>query len=288
MEGFINQVFLHVFGKELELKQYRMIAAGTINQAIYLHTEKGEFMLKVNHQEQTDIFKRECEGLQLLRDNCRLLVPHTLAEGRLEDRNYLLMKWVKSGKVTADYPQVLGEGLAELHMATQPHFGLKTDNYISILPQSNHAHKNWESFFIEERLEPMLQRALYEGLVDKAFMGKFREIYPRISSIFPKEKPALLHGDLWTGNVITDPNGLPALIDPAVYFGHREMDLAFTKLFGGFDNKFYQTYHSVFPLEPGFEERVEIYNLYPLLVHVNLFGKSYLSGVERTVNRWLA
>ncbi|WP_114748267.1 fructosamine kinase family protein [Pleomorphovibrio marinus] len=288
MEDFFNQVFLRVFGKEPVLQQYRMIAAGTINQAIYLHTDRGEFMLKVNHQEDSDIFKREDEGLKLLRENCGLLVPQTLYEGRLEDRNYLLMEWVKGVKPSEDYSQVLGEGMAELHMATQNQFGLEVDNYISILPQSNRAHQDWEDFFIAERLEPMLQRALYEGLVDETFMGRFRGIYPKLSSVFPKEKPALLHGDLWAGNVITGPNGLPALIDPAVYFGHREVDLAFSKLFGGFDNKFYQSYHSVFPLEPGFEERVEIYNLYPLLVHVNLFGKSYLSGVQRTIKRWLA
>ncbi len=288
MEAFFNQVFLEVFGRELECAEYRMIAAGNINQAIYLNTEKGEFLLKTNHQDFTDLFKREKEGLDLLRSNCQLLVPQAIAEGRLEDRNFLLMEWIKSGKTVSEYSQVLGEGLAELHMATQSHFGLEVDNYISILPQSNEMRSDWVSFFIEKRLEPMLQRALYEGLVDERFVARFREIYPKLNGYFPNEKPSLLHGDLWAGNVITGPKGLPAIIDPAVYYGHREMDLAFSKLFGGFDHRFYQTYHSIFPLEPGFEERVDVYNLYPLLVHVNLFGRGYLSGVERTVKRLLS
>jgi protein-ribulosamine 3-kinase len=288
MEAFFNQVFLEVFGKELACAEYRMIAAGNVNQAIYFNTERGEFLLKTNHQQYTDIFKREREGLDLLRSNCQLQIPLTLAEGRLEDRNFLLMEWIKSGKTAPDYAKVLGEGLAELHMGTQPHFGLDIDNYISILPQINEFRPDWESFFIEKRLEPMLQRAMYEGLVDERFVAKFRKIYPKLHGYFPKEKPALLHGDLWAGNVITGPKGQPALIDPAVYYGHREMDLAFSKLFGGFDHRFYQAYHSVFPLEPGFNERVDVYNLYPLLVHVNLFGRGYLSGVERTVKHLLS
>jgi fructosamine-3-kinase len=119
------------------------------------------------------------------------------------------------------------------------------------------------------------------------FLKKFQRIYPVLENFFPKEKPALLHGDLWSGNIMRGKNGMPVLIDPAVYYGHREMDLAFSRLFGGFESLFYESYETVFPLEPGFEERVPVYNLYPLLVHLLLFGKSYLSGIEKTVNRLL-
>jgi fructosamine-3-kinase len=170
-------------------------------------------------------------------------------------------------------------------MATQKQFGLGNDNYISSLTQKNAQLDDWTEFFIINRLEPLISRAYYEEKINASFFSKFREIYPKLKGIFPKEKPALLHGDLWAGNVISDASGHPVLIDPAVYFGHREMDLAFSMLFGGFSDSFYEHYKEVFPIEPGFEERVQIYNLYPLLVHLLLFGTSYLPPIEKTVRR---
>jgi fructosamine-3-kinase len=172
-------------------------------------------------------------------------------------------------------------------MTTADQFGLHQDNFIASLGQDNTTNTSWTKFFIENRLEPLIGKAFYDSLISEKFLYRFREIYAKLESIFPKEKPALLHGDLWSGNVLRDNSGNPALIDPAVYYGNREMDLAFSRLFGGFDEGFYQAYEAVFPLEPDFEIRTDIYNLYPLLVHLHLFGKSYLSGIEKTINRLL-
>ncbi|MEX2566172.1 MAG: fructosamine kinase family protein, partial [Cyclobacteriaceae bacterium] len=207
--------------------------------------------------------------------------------GTCEDTQYLLMEWVRTSKSDPAFSKKLGEGLAELHMHTQKEFGLDVNNYISVLPQNNENEMDWTSFFIQKRLEPMVQRAYYEGHISENFLREFRMIYPKLKGFFPYEKPSLLHGDLWSGNVMVNSLGLPSLIDPAVYFGHREMDLAFSKLFGGFDPSFYKAYQEVFPLDPGFEQRVEVYNLYPLLVHLNLFGSSYLSGITRVVKKLL-
>lgn len=282
-----ERIIFETFGKQIPLNGVQLISAGNMNQAVCLETAEGNYFLKTNHLEESDVFLKEKQGLKLLRNNTSLHIPAVINWGRVEDTNYLLLEWVPSGTPGKVYWQNLAEGLAELHMATQEVFGLDASNYISILPQNNTLTTNWETFYIQERLEPMLQRAYFHQVIDEAFMKKFRELYPKIAGIFPKEKPSLLHGDLWSGNVLVNASGSPSLIDPAIYYGHREMDIAFSKLFGGFKPSFYEYYREVFPLEPGFDERKDLYNLYPLLVHLNLFGTGYLAGIKRTINRYI-
>jgi fructosamine-3-kinase len=287
-ESFYDAVLFQFFGTPVPVFDFNLISAGSVNQAVFLKTGKGEYLLKTNHRQNRNIFEKEAEGLDWLRRHTSLHVPETFVYGRIGDTNYLLMEWISSRSPLPDYWQKLGEGIAELHMVVGQKFGLDSDNYIAILPQINEQENTWENFFVNKRLEPMLQRAFYEGLIPKDFMKEFRRIYPLLKDFFPKEKPALLHGDLWSGNILIDDKGAPALIDPAVYFGHREVDLAFSRLFGGFDRKFYEAYQHHFPLEPGFEERIDVYNLYPLLVHLNLFGASYLPGIQKTLRALLS
>lgn len=282
---YYEKILFLSLGSNPEIKQAKLIAAGNINQGIYLETSSGSFFLKSNFESDSDIFEKEADGLEMLRSNCPLQIPKVIHVGKVEDRNFLLMQWISSDKNNPVYWQELGVGLAQLHMATQESFGYAKSNFIASLVQTNSHKSSWIDFFIENRLEPLAGKAYYEGLMSLEFFKKFQKTYLTLEEIFPKEKPALLHGDLWSGNIMRGKNGSPALIDPAVYFGHREMDLAFSRLFGGFDEGFYQSYETVFPLEPGFKERIPVYNLYPLLVHLLLFGKSYLSGIERTVNR---
>lgn len=281
-----EQVITETLGPFAHLRSASVIAAGNHNQGIRLDTNEGTFFLKINFDHEKNILVKEDEGLQLLRNSTFLKIPRTYGCGRVDDYNYLLSEFIPSSRRKLDYWEELGLGLAQLHLNTSSHFGLDTDNYIASLHQKNNQFDNWLDFFIEQRLEPALGTAYFEGLVPLDFLKKFQAIYPKLNSIFPKERPALLHGDIWSGNVMCDNEGQPCLIDPAVYFGHREMDIAFTRLFGGFDPRFYDAYESIVPLEPDFDSRMGIYNLYALLVHVNLFGTAYLPGIEKILKHF--
>jgi fructosamine-3-kinase len=244
--------------------------------------------LKTNFEESEDIFEKEAEGLNMMRAHCPLKIPEVYNFGRDESYNFILMEWIDAEKATSTYWQELGLGLAQMHMATQNDFGYKSSNCIASIPQKNQPNHSWSDFFVQSRLDPLIGKAYYESLVDLDFLKKFQKIYPLLEDFFPKEKPSLLHGDLWSGNIMRGKSGIPVLIDPAVYFGHREMDLAFSRMFGPFEEEFYEAYDTFFPLEPGFKDRVPVYNLYPLLVHLLLFGKSYLPGIEKTVSKLLS
>lgn len=180
---------------------------------------------------------------------------------------------------------VFAECLAKVHKTTNDDFGLNHDNYIGSIPQVNSKKETWADFFVECRLNPMLKRSVDLGLLNKNDIRSFERFYNEIGSLFPKEAPALLHGDLWSGNRFFSING-PVLIDPAVYFGHRDMDIAMSKLFGGFPNEFYEQYNEFHPLAKGWMERVQFCNLYPLLVHTVLFGSSYVGSVRRIIDRF--
>lgn len=281
-----EQVVHQTLGILAQVKSANLIGSGNHNQGIRLETSEGDFFLKLNFDHERDILVKEAEGLGIVRKSTFLKVPLTYGQGRIGDYNYLLSEFIPSSRQQLDYWENLGLGLAQLHLNTSKCFGLDSDNYIASLHQKNHQFEDWPSFFIEQRLEPMLGKAYFDRLIPLDFLKKLQSIYPKLDSIFPKEKPSLLHGDLWSGNVICDGEGQPCLIDPAVYYGHREMDLAFTRLFGGFDSRFYEAYDSIVPLEPGFESRMGIYNLYPLLVHLNLFGTAYLPGIEKIVKHF--
>jgi fructosamine-3-kinase len=151
------------------------------------------------------------------------------------------------------------------------------------LAQSNSKESDWAQFFIKHRLEPQVKMAVDSGFT---FSSSFDHIYKILDKEVPKAPPALIHGDLWSGNFMVDANDSPVLIDPAAYFGHRETDIAMTTLFGGFSSSFYDFYNSAFPLESDWQERIGLHNLYPLLVHVNLFGSGYVNQVNQVLRKF--
>ncbi len=281
-----EQILFESLGSNAQLKSASLVAAGNHNQGVRLESNDNVFFLKLNFDHERDILHKESEGLEMLRTATFLKVPQSYGCGRIDDYNFLLTEFIAAQRYHQDYWENLGLGLAALHLTSQTKFGLQNDNYIASIHQKNLQTDNWLDFYIEQRLEPLIGKAYFDRLIPLEFLKKFQEIYAKLKSIFPPEKPALVHGDLWSGNVICTPDGQPCLIDPAVYFGHREMDLAFSRLFGGFDTRFYEAYESVLPLEPGFEQRMGLYNLYPLLVHLHLFGTAYLPGIERIISRF--
>ncbi|PKQ66583.1 fructosamine kinase family protein [Raineya orbicola] len=281
---FLEAVFLESFGKSPEIEHFQAVSGGCINNAAKVATSSGTFFIKWNENAPEDTFEIEIKGLQKL-NSMGMPTPAVVASGRQKGKNYLLLEYLE-GYPNKTFWQDLGKNLAHLHQNTNDFFGLEYDNYIGALRQTNTPTANGINFFIEKRLKIQAGLAFYNGFVEKSFLEKLERLYEKLPNLLPDEKPALLHGDLWSGNIITHNKGYAVLIDPAVYYGLREAEIAFTRLFGNFENKFYEAYEDVFPLEKGFADRVVIYNLYPLLVHLNLFGKSYLPAIERVVEKF--
>ncbi|HEX4850639.1 MAG TPA: fructosamine kinase family protein, partial [Puia sp.] len=190
-----------------------------------------------------------------------------------------MLEWIEPGARNKKFWREFGEALARQHKVKWNHFGWKEDNYMGALPQSNQPNADWISFYISERLEPQIKLSIDNGLLDQSHYEQFEKLFHSLKNIFSDEKPCLVHGDLWSGNFICDKNSQPVLIDPAVYFGHRMVDIGMTKLFGGFDEEFYEAYHHQYPIVGEEEEQISVCQLYPLLVHLNLFGRSYLPDI---------
>lgn len=232
------------------------------------------------------MFEAEAKGLRLLKEFSSIHIPEVINWFSELSFQGIVLGFVDSKGKSGSYWTQLGTGLAALHKNSSSSFGLDHSNYIGSLKQSNKASSSWTTFFIEQRLEVQLKLAIDSAHLDHSNTKQFENLYQQLTSIFPEEKPALLHGDLWSGNVITTQGGEPCLIDPAVYYGHREAELSFTQLFGGFGNAFYDSYGETYPLTHGFNSRVDIYNLYPLLVHVNLFGGGYVQQVKSILKQF--
>ena len=284
---FFEAVLEESIGKSLTVLNTQFKSGGCINNTLKLNTTGGEFFLKWQTGIPDDMFRKEARGLVLLANTGSINIPEVIAHGRIDDKHYLLMEYIDSAAPSINYWENFGGALAMMHKENSAeHYGLDHDNYIGKLPQVNHASDDWIAFFIENRLEYQLNLAIQNGLVSSDLIDRYRNFYKCLPDLLPVDKPALLHGDMWSGNVMVGRDGNVTLIDPAVYFGHREIELAFTQMFGGFGGDFYSSYRAVYPLEPGFEERADIYNIYPHMVHVNLFGTSYLGGVERVLKRY--
>lgn len=261
-----------------EVSTHTSLAGGSINDVFLLKTSEGKKVVKINSLSAfPGMFSAEKAGLQALKNVGSIDVPEVLGLGEIGDTAYLLLEYKKEAPQKRHFWDRFAEDLAALHRNSAEQFGFEEDNYIGSLPQYNGRESSAADFYIRQRLEPQLRMASKNGFSFEHLDLIFRNI----SEAIPTEAPALIHGDLWGGNYIINEKGLPCLIDPAVSYGPREMDLAMMKLFGGFPEKVFSAYAEIFPPEPGFQERVELWQLYYLLVHLNIFGSSYLGGVTR-------
>ena len=235
-------------------------------------------------------FPAEAEGLEALRGaGSPLAVPEVRAvQGAAEDApGFLLMDWIASGRKGPGFWEDFGQGLAALHRHASEdadaggRYGFAEDNFIGRTPQQNGWAERWPVFFRERRLAPQVALAREGGRWQSGWDAPLEALRKRLPDLLPERPPAsTLHGDLWSGNFMVTALGKAALVDPAAYYGHREADLALTELFGGFEADFYAAYCAAWPLAPGYEERRAVYNLYHLLNHLNLFGRSYARRVE--------
>lgn len=263
----------------------RAVGGGDVARAEELLLADGRALfLKTREDAPPTMFAREADGLALLAAPEALRVPEVLACSGADEPGYLALELVRPAPIASDFDDRLGRGLAALHRATLASFGLPHDNFLATIAQSNAPSVDWPSFYRDRRLAPLVESARDRGLLPRRMLDDFDRLFARIDELArTSEPPARLHGDLWSGNVIVDERGEPCLVDPAVYGGQREIDLAMIKLFGGFGPRVFDAYREAWPLEPAAEGRVSLYQLYPLLAHVALFGASYVPSVERAL-----
>jgi fructosamine-3-kinase len=222
--------------------------------------------------------------LELIAKQNTIKAPEVINYFTFANHQVLLLEWIESGTKTTEFWKRFGEQLAQLHSVNNQEFGLHEDNYMGSVKQINKWKINWVDFFRENRLEPLVIECVNQHLLTKKHQQQFENVYQKLFELFPEETPSLVHGDLWSGNFMCNAHAQPVLIDPAVYYGHRSVDLAMTTLFGGFDKGFYDSYNYNFPFPKNYKEQWEICNLYPLLIHLLLFGRSYLPQIQKTLN----
>tara|TARA_Y100000782_G_scaffold115615_1_gene161811 strand:+ start:10242 stop:11105 length:864 start_codon:yes stop_codon:yes gene_type:complete len=268
-----------------KLLRTSIVAGGSINDTYRVDAENRKYFLKINDDRALKMFELEQKGLALLRQKS-VNVPQVYGLVKYQNLGILVMEYLPKGVALKSSSEQLGKMMAELHRSSNFHFGLDYDNYMGALPQSNHQHRNWTAFFIQERLLPQAKLAVDNRQLAKADLNKIEGLSKIIDTIYPEEPVALVHGDFWGGNYLITEDGVPYIFDPAVAYSHRETDLAMTLLFGGFDDAFYSGYNAIYPLEKGWKERATLTNLYPLLIHVNLFGGSYVSQVKAILQQW--
>ena len=261
------------------------LTGGDINEVYAINTSKGNYVVKINDKNKfPNMLHKEAQGLELLR-NGRVESPIIVDQFESDDLQLLILNYINQEAPGKKFWIRFAEDLSRLHQNSFANFGLEHSNYIGSLDQENKVMSSWEKFFIENRLKPLIKKGFDKGLLHKGHLLKFETLFKVLQDLIPSEKPSLLHGDLWSGNLLCGIGQVPIFIDPAVYYGHREVDIAMTKMFGGFDPIFLSQYNEIYPLIKGWEKRLEIHNLYPSLVHLNLFGKSYLAGIESVLEK---
>ncbi|HET7375506.1 MAG TPA: fructosamine kinase family protein [Anaerolineae bacterium] len=281
-----EQLRLELTNRLGSLKNITPVGGGDINQAARIEIDRAAYFVKWNLHPQPRLFEAEARGLKLLAEAQAVRVPQVIAT--INQPAALVLEWIEVGRHKPDSAEQLGRALAQQHRSTSPTFGLDHDNYIGANPQSNQATESWIDFFRNQRLGVQAQLARERGHLTPDRFQRLDWIMTHLDKWIDSKSslPSLLHGDLWSGNYLTDIQGQPVLIDPAVYYGDREAEIAFTELFGGFGSRFYAAYDEAWPLRPGYADRRDLYNLYHLLNHLNLFGEGYGGSVDTILYRY--
>lgn len=266
--------------KGIKFTRVESVSGGDINEAAKLSSSNGRrCFLKFNQGKNgASIIQSEIDGLRILRDTSNP-TPTLITTCALDQGAYILMEWIEPSGVKINIGAKI---LSDLHHNTNRSFGLERDNHIGSLHQKNGWYDSFVNYYMTSRIEPQVKLAVDNGYNLYVDLSQFSQV---IKDTIPDEAPALIHGDLWGGNMIHGADG-PYLIDPSISFGHREMDLAMMRLFGGFADPIFDAYADLFPLDKGWQGRAELFQVYYLLVHLNIFGSSYLSSVTRIFGKY--
>lgn len=281
----LQQIALKVNAPATSLTK-QMVSGGCINNNFKLSVtgSKQNFFCKLNSATNfPHLFNKEAAGLRAIEQTGTCKTPEVISFFEAEDQQALLLEWVNPGVTTKLFWERFGHQLASMHRVSHRCFGWKEDNYMGSVVQKNTETENWNVFFAQQRLHPLVESCYQQKLFTQQHIQQFEKVYDRLNHVFDAEPPALVHGDLWSGNFICNEHQEPVLIDPAIYFGHRSVDLAMTTLFGGFDQRFYDAYQEHFPFPKNYRAQWQLCNLYPLLIHLIVFGTGYLSSVEQTL-----
>lgn len=262
---------------------------GDINRVYHLHCTQQSFFVKLNDANLLSMFEVEALGLLEMAQTQTLRIPEPVTSGIAGSSAFLAMEYVEITSLRPATQQELGRKLAQMHQVQQDYFGWHHDNYIGSTPQKNSRNNDWVSFWQEQRLREQLKIAAGHGY-SGTIQDQGEELIQLIPDFFTAYQPqaSLLHGDLWSGNAAADSEGQAIIYDPACYYGDREADIAMTELFGGYSAAFYAAYNEVWELDSGYSTRKNIYNLYHILNHLNLFGRGYLHQAEAMLHQLIA
>ena len=277
----------NALGRPFAVASTEPAGGGCINEALVVHGNGERYFVKLNRRDRAAMFAAEAEGLRELHAADVIRVPQPICSG-VNGQAFLVLEYLELGADRGTSQERLGRQLAALHRRTQTKFGWRRDNTIGSTPQANTEHDDWIEFWRARRLLPQLTLATEHGHARALTRGM--QLVERLHSLYTDYRPvpSLLHGDLWSGNYGVLADGEPVIFDPAVYYGDREADLAMTELFGGFGARFYAAYNEAWPLDSGYTVRKDLYNLYHVLNHLNLFGSGYLAQATRLIDRLLS
>lgn len=277
-----RDILSDLLGSSTNLLKMEPVSGGDVSEAVRLITSKGSFFGK--HHPALD-FRAEAEGLSALRSSgTSLCIPAVLGQGE----HFLLLEFVPRGRPGPGYDRALGQGLAEIHAKKADRFGFHCDTYCGATRQPNDWERSWVTFYAENRLQMLVDRLSEEGILSYDECAQVERVIRELPSLVgPTEEPALIHGDLWSGNVYPNERGHPTLVDPAAYYGHPEAELGMMTLFGGFPETIYEAYEAASGIDAEWRGRVELYRLYHLLNHAVLFGGSYVTSAVDSARRCL-
>lgn len=286
MKTFISKILMSV-GDNYPILQMKRVYGGSINESYYIKTKQDEYFLKFHQQAPKQFFALEKLGLALIGETKTISVPKVLSFSDQVGSSYLLLEWV-DGEKRVDTEKELGQQMARLHQHTGKKHGFDRDTYIGLLPQPNQLYDHWLDYYREKRLLSQLNEGIKRNRMPRKRRTQLEKLILQLDRWIPQQvMPSYLHGDLWGGNWLVGPGGTPYVIDPSFLYGDRHFELAFTELFGGFSSVFYDAYQQILPIEDYYEEVKPLYQLYYLLVHLNIFGETYGLRVDHILDRYV-